>query len=334
MQYICKCLPAPPRTPPGGARLPRADVKLGAGARALGVARPHGKVMQHDGGCHGHVQAGSAGAVLRDVHQRVAGRQFVGRQPGALSGSDHEGLVLRLCMEGAPAARQRTSLPSMKAVGPQKGCECTGRALGPTSTPTTLQPAEHADRFRPLSVMCQVRQPRKAGSQHIPRSVRRKQQHCVSVLKCRSWMWSMAPWLPKALNFLEPTRHIWRSTGVLSACCCYSLSTAGLKLQPATARQQVHGAHLCHAKRRGTACYHAKVVSLAYVVYDDIARRRTALLAPGLALSGRGRRMLLMVAVLAGVLHLSAHAVPVAGAMPATSRRSAGSQAPVSCESA
>ena len=82
-------------------------------------------------------------------------------------------------------------------------------------------------------------------------------------------------------------------------------------MQPALVSVQVHRAHLCDAESRGTACYHAKVVALAYVVYDDITRGRAALLAPGLPLSRRGRRMLFMVAVLAGIFYMSAHAVPV-----------------------
>jgi hypothetical protein len=74
------------RTPPRRAQGPLSHVELGAGARPLRVARPDRKVVQHDRGGHRHVQAGGAGAVLRDVHQRVARRQLRGRQPRALRG--------------------------------------------------------------------------------------------------------------------------------------------------------------------------------------------------------------------------------------------------------
>ena len=196
----------------------------------------------------------------------------------------------------------------MNAVGPWKGCRCTGRALAPTSMPTTVQPAKHTERLRGL-YESQVRHTT-AALQHVPRSCRRKQQHSFSVLKCRSWMWSIAPWLPNALNFLEPTRHIWRSMKSLSA--CLALAKQQTRLTNYASDSPDAGAHLCNAERRGAACYHAKVVALAHVVYDDIARRRAALLASRLALSRHGCRMLLVVAALAGVLHLSAHAFPAA----------------------
>ena len=81
-------------TSPGGAQRALPDVKLGVGARALRVRSPGGKVVQHNGRRHRHVQARGARAVLWNVHQRLACGQLAGRQPRALSQAVKQCLLL------------------------------------------------------------------------------------------------------------------------------------------------------------------------------------------------------------------------------------------------
>ncbi|KFM27768.1 hypothetical protein F751_2759 [Auxenochlorella protothecoides] len=50
----------------------------------------------------------------------------------------------------------RTSFPSMKAVGPRKGKECTGRADGMISTPTICAPFSSRSSWQQASMLaCQ-----------------------------------------------------------------------------------------------------------------------------------------------------------------------------------
>jgi len=109
-----------------------------------------------------------------------------------------------------------TSLPSMNAVGPVKGCRCTGRAEASISMPSIAQPARRA--AQPGHTARPARAEAGVGwaPGRAPRSSRRKAQHCASEAKCRSRTWSTAPWLPKARKLRAPTRQTWRAAAARS----------------------------------------------------------------------------------------------------------------------
>lgn len=89
--------PSAPTPRPRALRL-IGDHKLGALAAALGVARPQRKVVQHNGRRDRDVERRGAGAVLRDVHKRVAQPHLLLAEPLALR---RRWCLKRRCLSGA-----------------------------------------------------------------------------------------------------------------------------------------------------------------------------------------------------------------------------------------
>lgn len=98
----------------------------------LGVAGKEGKVVQDDGGGDGDVERGGAGAVLRDVHERVAQRQLPLVQALALQRMRQEAVPGWVAAARLRAGGGRHSRGQQLAGGrrgqPGKGRTCTTAA--------------------------------------------------------------------------------------------------------------------------------------------------------------------------------------------------------------
>ena len=68
------------------------DHELLPTARLLGILGPGSKMVQDDGACHRHVQAGRAFAELRDVHEMIAQLLRIFVQPNALVAQNKRGI--------------------------------------------------------------------------------------------------------------------------------------------------------------------------------------------------------------------------------------------------